>query len=125
MEERNRNFCKRGGDQVPKSPEKLAQDQRESTTLAVFHSSPADIPNSPKEPPPPPEMEDVASNETPFGEPAEQTQVSVSTLLNFCKLLTRHLRYSADKLNILPPEIHKNLLLRPILVRSTLHLSFG
>lgn len=74
-EERNRNFIKRGGIQMPKSAEKLAQDQRESTTLAVFHTSPADIPNSPKEPPAS-AMEYTASTETPFGEPADQTQVS-------------------------------------------------
>ncbi|KAK2759924.1 hypothetical protein FQN54_002660 [Arachnomyces sp. PD_36] len=72
-EERNRNFCKRGGIQEPKSPEKLAQDQRETNTLAVFYTSPADVPSSPKEPPAS-AMETTASAETSFGEPADQTQ---------------------------------------------------
>jgi hypothetical protein len=45
------NFIKRGGEALPESPEKEAQDQREATTLMAFYTSPADIPPSPKEPP--------------------------------------------------------------------------
>lgn len=45
------NFIKRGGEQVPDSPEKEAQNNREATTLMAFYTSPADIPPSPKEPP--------------------------------------------------------------------------
>lgn len=69
-DERSRNFIKCGGTQLPDSPEKLAQDHREATTLMVFHTSPADIPPSPKEPPPPSEGEPV-SEELHFGEPPD------------------------------------------------------
>lgn len=41
----------------------------------VFYTSPADVPWSPKEPPPPSEDE-PATTETPFGEPDERVQVS-------------------------------------------------
>jgi hypothetical protein len=122
-DERNRNFLKRAGTQVPKSPEKLAQDHRETTTLAVFYTSPADVPNSPKEPPPS-AMENVALTETPFGEPTDQTQVSSSTSFNCLTLLTRDLLHSAGKPITSPPRIHQSLLLqRPIPARLTLHLS--
>ncbi|KAJ5153446.1 uncharacterized protein N7482_009924 [Penicillium canariense] len=49
-EMKNANFIKRGGSQQPVSTEKLAQDHRESTTLMVFYTSPADVPPTPKEP---------------------------------------------------------------------------
>ncbi|KAJ5288943.1 hypothetical protein N7478_001973 [Penicillium angulare] len=45
------NYIKRGGNEIPISPEKEAQDHRESTTLMVFYTSPADVPPTPKEPP--------------------------------------------------------------------------
>lgn len=69
-EERNRNFVKTAGVQVPESPEKIAQDQREANTLSVFYSSPADIPFSPKEPPPPDaDADEPYEPEVIFGEP--------------------------------------------------------
>jgi hypothetical protein len=67
-EERERNFIKTGGEKEPASPEKVAQEQREANTLSVFHLSPADVPFSPKEPPPPP-ADEPYNPEAPFGEP--------------------------------------------------------
>ncbi|KAJ5377229.1 uncharacterized protein N7496_004638 [Penicillium cataractarum] len=61
------NFIKRGGDEMPVSTEKTAQDQREATTLMVFHASPADVPSTPKEPPTADPNESVAEV-IPFGE---------------------------------------------------------
>ena len=67
-EDRSRQFIKSGGILQPDSPEKLAQECREATTLMVFHPSPEDIPPTPKEPPSPNEQE-LISEELPFGEP--------------------------------------------------------
>ncbi|KAJ5329938.1 Zinc finger CCCH-type [Penicillium brevicompactum] len=61
------NFIKRGGPLVPASPEKEAQDHREATTLMVFHTSPADMPDTPKEPPTP-DPEEIVPDVVPFGE---------------------------------------------------------
>ncbi|KAJ5692678.1 hypothetical protein N7462_002101 [Penicillium macrosclerotiorum] len=61
------NFIKGGGARVPDSPEKEAQDQRESTTLMVFYTSPADVPPSPKEPPAS-DTDEVAPEKVAFGE---------------------------------------------------------
>jgi hypothetical protein len=72
-EERARNFFKTGGEKEPESPEKLAQEQREANTLSVFHLSPADVPFSPKEPPPPP-ADEPYNPEAPFGEPEGLTK---------------------------------------------------
>ncbi|KAJ5538731.1 Zinc finger CCCH-type [Penicillium frequentans] len=66
-EMKNGNFIKRGGNQIPHSPEKEAQDHRESTTLMVFHTSPADVPSTPKEPPAP-DVDEVVPDVIPFGE---------------------------------------------------------
>lgn len=66
-EQKGTNFIKRGGEQQPSSPEKAAQEHRESTTLMVFYTSPADVPPSPKEPPTP-EAEEIVPDEVPFGE---------------------------------------------------------
>ena len=79
-EERVKNFIKCGGTQTADSPEKLAQDQREANTLSVFYTSPADIPFSPKEPPPSSPSDSYAP-EVPFGEPDEQTKV-ISDMFN-------------------------------------------
>ncbi|KAL2218374.1 C-x8-C-x5-C-x3-H type zinc finger protein [Thermoascus aurantiacus ATCC 26904] len=73
-EDRTRNFTKRGGSQEPTSREKQAQEQREATTLMVFHTSPADIPPSPKEPPPPSAEELTPEEEVPFGEPPDHVK---------------------------------------------------
>jgi hypothetical protein len=70
-EQKGANFIKRGGGQQPFSPEKAAQDHRESTTLMVFYTSPADVPPSPKEPPAP-EADEVIPDEVPFGELPDQ-----------------------------------------------------
>ncbi|KAJ5818090.1 hypothetical protein N7474_003681 [Penicillium riverlandense] len=61
------NFFKRHGNNQPTSPEKEAQEHRESTTLMVFYTNPAEIPPSPKEPPAV-ESEELAPAEVPFGE---------------------------------------------------------
>lgn len=66
-DDRARNYIKRGGTQQPTSPEKQAQEHREATTLMVFYTSLADIPPSPKEPPPPSEDE-IVPDAQPFGE---------------------------------------------------------
>ncbi|CAG8193740.1 unnamed protein product [Penicillium salamii] len=60
------NFVKRGGPLAPLSPEKEAQDQREATTLMVFYTSPADMPETPKEPPSP-DLDEVVPDVVPFG----------------------------------------------------------
>ncbi|KAJ6014747.1 hypothetical protein N7540_009338 [Penicillium herquei] len=66
-EMKNNNFIKRGGNQKPDSPEKEAQDHRESTTLMVFYTSPADVPSTPKEPPAP-NPDEVVPDIVPFGD---------------------------------------------------------
>ncbi|KAJ5623468.1 hypothetical protein N7490_012073 [Penicillium lividum] len=66
-EMKNNNFIKRGGNQIPNSPEKDAQDHRESTTLMAFHTSPADVPSTPKEPPAP-EVDEAVPDAVQFGE---------------------------------------------------------
>ncbi|PGH14959.1 hypothetical protein AJ80_05722 [Polytolypa hystricis UAMH7299] len=68
--ERARNFSKTGGPNTPNSPEKLAQEQREATTLSVFYTSVSDIPFSPKEPPAA-DPDEAYDPEVPFGEPEE------------------------------------------------------
>lgn len=65
---------KRGGTQQPSSPEKAAQEHRESTTLMVFYTSPADVPPSPKEPPAP-DSDEVTSDEVPFGDLPDHVKV--------------------------------------------------
>ncbi|KAL4809912.1 hypothetical protein BDV18DRAFT_50362 [Aspergillus unguis] len=64
------NNIKRGGAQQPDSPESKAQDHRETTTLMVFHTSPADIPSTPKEPPEP-DSDETAPEAVSFGEPPD------------------------------------------------------
>lgn len=61
------NFIKTGGPLVPTSPEKEAQNHREATTLMVFYTSPADMPDTPKEPPSP-DPEEIVPDVVPFGE---------------------------------------------------------
>jgi hypothetical protein len=61
------NYIKRGGAQQPVSPEKTAQEHREATTLMVFYTSPADVPPTPKEPPPS-DAEESAAEVLSFGE---------------------------------------------------------
>lgn len=73
-EARAANYVKRGGAQQPISPEAKAQEQREATTLMVFHTSPADVPPSAKEPPPP-DSSETAPEVLSFGEPPDHVKV--------------------------------------------------
>jgi hypothetical protein len=68
------NFIKRGGDEPPVSTEKTAQEQREATTLMVFHASPADVPPTPKEPPAA-DPNESATEVIPFGEIPDNIKV--------------------------------------------------
>lgn len=68
------NFLKRGGDELPISTEKTAQDQREATTLMVFHTSPADVPSTPKEPPAT-EANESVPEVIPFGDIPDHVKV--------------------------------------------------
>ncbi|KAL4762427.1 uncharacterized protein BDW70DRAFT_27480 [Aspergillus foveolatus] len=72
-ETRAANYVKRGGAQQPISSEAKAQEQREATTLMVFHTSPADVPPSAKEPPPP-DSSETAPEVLPFGEPPDHVK---------------------------------------------------
>lgn len=73
-EDQTSNFIKRGGTKEPDSPEKLAQESRESTTLMVFYTSAADVPASPKEPPALTDDE-PPTTQLPFGEPDDKVKV--------------------------------------------------
>ncbi|KAJ5561323.1 Zinc finger CCCH-type [Penicillium sp. DV-2018c] len=72
-EPKDSSFIKRGGPQLPTSPEKEAQELRESTTLMVFYTSPADMPDTPKEPPAP-DSDEVVPEVVPFGEPPDSVK---------------------------------------------------
>ncbi|KAL4748633.1 hypothetical protein BDW72DRAFT_150251 [Aspergillus terricola var. indicus] len=72
-ETRAANYVKRGGAQQPISPEAKAQEQREATTLMVFHTSPADVPPSAKEPPPP-DSSETEPEVLSFGEPPDHVK---------------------------------------------------
>lgn len=73
-DDRSRNYIKRGGTAEPTSPEKNAQEHREATTLMVFYTSPADVPSTPKEPPPA-DAEDTAPEVVSFGELPDHVKV--------------------------------------------------
>ncbi|KAG0153538.1 hypothetical protein PDIDSM_2192 [Penicillium digitatum] len=66
-ESKDGSFVKRGGPQLPTSPEREAQEHRESNTLMVFYTSPADMPDTPKEPPTP-DSDEIVTEMLPFGE---------------------------------------------------------
>ncbi|KAJ5135082.1 uncharacterized protein N7515_004360 [Penicillium bovifimosum] len=66
-EPKDTSFIKRGGPQLPTSPEREAQELREATTLMVFYTSPAEMPDTPKEPPTP-DPDEVVTEVVPFGE---------------------------------------------------------
>lgn len=76
-DDRARNYIKRGGTQEPTSPETKAQEHREATTLMVFYTSLADIPPSPKEPPPPSE-DGIIPDPQSFGDLPDHVKVSPS-----------------------------------------------
>ncbi|KAF7529075.1 hypothetical protein PCG10_008845 [Penicillium crustosum] len=73
-ESKDSSFIKRGGLQLPTSPEREAQEHRESTTLMVFYTSPADMPDTPKEPPTP-DPDEVVTEVLPFGELPDMVKV--------------------------------------------------
>jgi hypothetical protein len=73
-EPKDSSFIKRGGSQLPTSPEREAQELREATTLMVFYTSPADMPDTPKEPPTP-NPDEVATDVVPFGELPDSVKV--------------------------------------------------
>ena len=77
-DDRARNYVKRYGTQQPTSPEKQAQEHREVTKLGVFYTSLADVPPTPKEPPPPDEDEIVPDVQS-FGELPDFVKVSSQT----------------------------------------------
>lgn len=74
-EPKDDSFVKRGGPQLPTSPEREAQEHRESTTLMVFYTSPADMPDTPKEPPTP-DSDEVVTDVLDFGEVPDSVKVS-------------------------------------------------
>lgn len=118
------NFIKRGGEALPDSPAKEAQNQREATTLMAFYTSPADIPPSPKEPP---ASETSANDETApelvfFGEVPDHVKVCYN--LDSSKVLNQRLMVIANRLeanvglHILTPrqlqlQLHLHLHLQP------------
>lgn len=73
-ESKDGSFVKRGGPQLPISPEREAQEHRESTTLMVFYTSPADMPDTPKEPPTP-DPDEIVTEVLPFGELPDMVKV--------------------------------------------------
>ncbi|KAJ5475613.1 hypothetical protein N7539_007900 [Penicillium diatomitis] len=74
-EMKSANFIKRGGDEQPVSQEKSEQDQREATTLMVFHPSPADVPSTPKEPPAAADPGESATEVVPFGDIPDNVKI--------------------------------------------------
>jgi hypothetical protein len=90
-EDQTNNFIKRGGTKEPDSPEKLAQESRESTTLMVFYTSAADVPASPKEPPAPTDDEPLTT-QLPFGEPDDKVKVCYALNCIPCLCCQRRLR---------------------------------
>lgn len=124
------NFIKRGGEAIPESPAKEAQNQREATTLMAFYPSPADIPPSPKEPPASEtNTNDEAAPELVFfGDVPEHVRVCYS--LDSSKVVNQWLMVIANRLeasaglHILTPrplrlQSNHSLLPRPQLVAST------
>ncbi|OQD95536.1 hypothetical protein PENVUL_c113G03532 [Penicillium vulpinum] len=73
-ESKDDSFIKRGGPQLPTSPEREAQEHRESTTLMVFYTSPTDMPDTPKEPPTP-DPDEIVTDVLPFGELPDMVKV--------------------------------------------------
>ncbi|KAJ0381724.1 hypothetical protein COL922a_013969, partial [Colletotrichum nupharicola] len=66
-DDRARSYIKRAGILIATSPEAKAQEHREATTLMAIYTSPADVPPSPKEPPPP-DMDEMVPEVLSFGE---------------------------------------------------------
>lgn len=85
------SFIKRGGTQLPTSPEREAQEHRESTTLMVFYTSPADMPDTPKEPPAP-DPDDIVTDVLPFGELPDLVKVCYTSDNTTIQYLQRHYR---------------------------------
>ncbi|KAL2814178.1 hypothetical protein BJX63DRAFT_205725 [Aspergillus granulosus] len=66
-DDRARGYIKRAGTLTPTSAEAKAQEHREATTLMAIYTSPADIPPSAKEPPPP-DTDEMVPEVLSFGE---------------------------------------------------------
>ncbi|CEL07657.1 hypothetical protein ASPCAL10813 [Aspergillus calidoustus] len=66
-DDRARSYIKRAGILIATSPEAKAQEHREATTLMAIYTSPADVPPSAKEPPPP-DMDEMVPEVLSFGE---------------------------------------------------------
>ena len=72
-EERERNFVRAGGSLKPDSASSRTQETFEQNTLMVVYALPADVPPSPKEPPPASDEDDYQPVAE-FGEPGEVTR---------------------------------------------------
>lgn len=74
-DELERNYTSKGGKAEIKSNERAVQEQRELNTLMVVYTTLSDIPFTPREPPDPFSGEVV--DEQTFGDPTEETRVSL------------------------------------------------
>ena len=72
LDQGEHNYVSRGGNCVADSSERVAQEQREATSLMVIYTSMVDIPPSPREPPD--MMEEDFAPEQAFGSPTEVTK---------------------------------------------------
>lgn len=86
-EELERISVTKGGKVEVNSRERAIQEQRELTTLMVIYTTPSDIPSTPREPPDP-YSGDVVIEQS-FGEPSEETRVSLQFVVEAVFLLTR------------------------------------
>jgi hypothetical protein len=85
-DDRARSYIKRAGMLIATSPEAKAQEHREATTLMAIYTSPADVPPSAKEPPPP-DTDEMVPEVLLFGELPDHVKVCSSCLLVICQIL--------------------------------------
>jgi hypothetical protein len=85
-DDRARSYIKRAGILIATSPEAKAQEHREATTLMAIYTSPADVPPSAKEPPPP-DMDEMVPEVLSFGELPDHVKVCSSSLMAICQSL--------------------------------------
>ena len=76
--QRQQAYVTRGGLLEVRSPERVLQEQRETSRLLVVYTSPSDIPSSPSEPSEQPV--EGPTTEVAFGQPGEGTKVAVTLL---------------------------------------------
>ena len=76
--QRQQAYVTRGGLLEVRSPERVLQEQRETSRLLVVYTSPSDIPPSPSEPSEQPV--EGPTTEVAFGQPGEGTKVAVTLL---------------------------------------------